>query len=174
MNLPKLNTIRMNNPTRRTPYDWGVEIMSILGLLGAFVPVLFYEKLDKEILIPIHYNMYGEVDGWGDSSNLIIQSLIALVLYLVFTVLERYYKKFNYVVPVTEQNADSLYRVGVQMMRHTKLVMLFLFAAVNNASFLTAIGNSYEVYDTIITIILSASILTVIVYMVKMAFLKNG
>lgn len=130
----------MNTPLRRTGYDWVLEILAFLGLLGVFFPLCFWGQLNSQHLIPIHYNLHGQVDGWGNRSDLLILALIALLLYLGLFFSEKFCKKFNYPVRVTDGNADTLYRLAVRMVRHLKFPVMFIFAYLNISSLRTALG----------------------------------
>lgn len=134
-----LNSIRMNKLQNKTVFDWAIEISSFLCLIWAFYPLFFYERLDAEILIPTHYNLLGEVDGWGDRSFLWSLPPIAFVVYIILSILQRYPEIYNYPVKVTKENTESLHRLGVQLIRYIKFITILIFAYLNNCSFSSAI-----------------------------------
>ncbi len=129
----------MNNLRNKTVCDWAVEISSFLCLIWAFYPLFFYKRLDAETLIPSHYNLLGEVDGWGDRSFLWALPSIAFVVYIILSILQRYPEMYNYPIKVTKKNAKSLHRLGVQLIRYIKFITIFIFAYLNNRSFSSAI-----------------------------------
>lgn len=116
-----------------------IEILSLLCLIWAFYPLFFLNNLGDANSVPIHYNFQGQVDGWGDRSSLWTQPIIALVIYLVFSILVRYPQKLNYPIKVTKGNSKVLYKLIINMLRHIKLICLILLAYVNNISFRIAI-----------------------------------
>lgn len=133
----------MNEITKRTKYDWTLEILSLLALIWAFIPVFFMKKLGEHVLIPIHFNAAGRADGWGGTHFLWINALMCLGFYLLFLLSDRYYKIMNFPVKVTPENADDLYRIGVRMMRHMKFLSILIVAYLNNSSFALALGYQF-------------------------------
>lgn len=165
-------TYRMDTPVRRTRYDRIIEILSLLCLLATFVPLLFYNNLDKGILIPIHYNNSGQIDGWGDRSYLWNLPVVASAIYVVLSIIERFYKKFRYPVQVTTNNAPVLYKLAVRMIRQLKLNFLLIFAYLNIFSFATAMGKVSGVNGWIMTGLIAGLFVTLFVYYIKMVEAK--
>ena len=159
----------MKDHQKKTIYDKILEVVAAAALLWAFYPLFFYNNIDSNAVFPTHYNIAGEVDGWGDRSSLLIMPLITLVLYIGFSILQKYPKIYNYPCKVTEQNANYLYRMGVQLMRHVKVYITILFAYSSNDMYSGAISESNRPMLPILYIILMAGMfLPVIIYTVKM------
>ena len=158
----------MKNPQKRTTYDWILEIVSVLALLWSFYPLLFYGRLSDETLIPIHYNLAGEIDGWGGRYFLWIIPLIALVFYIGLSVFEKYYKRSNYPYKVTEENANHLYRQRVRLSRHLKVFSLLIFAYLNNSSYAIAVGKGAGLSKFIMIFLMAGLFLSLIFFYLKM------
>lgn len=163
----------MDAPTKRNSYDRIIEILSLVCLLGTFVPLLFYKDLGEGTLIPIHYNASGQIDGWGDRSDLWHLPVIATLFYIGFTVLERFYKKFNYPVRVTASNAPVLYKLAVRMTRLLKLLILLLFAYLAIASHTTAIWKTSGINNWIMNGMMTGLFAALLFYCIKMIEAKN-
>lgn len=125
---------------KRTPFERILELCSLLCVLAAFVPLLFYGSLDEGVRIPVHFNFQGEADGWSGRSSLGVLAGMTAIFYLVFSLGERYPRKFNYPVKVTPRNAAALYGLGVRMMRRMKFVFLLMFAYFANSSLAAVLG----------------------------------
>ena len=67
-------------------------------------------------------------DGWGPKGMFYLASLIPVLLYLGITVAQRYRRKFNYPVRVTEENRPRLELIMLGLLRWTKAEMVVLFA----------------------------------------------
>ncbi len=67
---------------------------------------------------------------------------LCLVFYTGLSILQKCPHKLNYQVRVTPGNSEALHRPGVQMLRHTKLFCLLLFAYINHTALLVAQGRS--------------------------------
>ena len=164
----------MNNPImKRTSYDWLMEIISWIGILYATIPICNYAKLTNDALVPVHFNMKGIPDSWGDEKHILYYSIISISFFILLSVLERNYKALNYPIKITENNKIPLYRLGVKLVRHLKLVITWLFAYLANLSFQIANGGKNDGQTSIIVFICSLfAILTI--FAIRMFKLKNN
>lgn len=78
--------------------------------------------------VPVHFNAAGEADNWGSKTAIILMPGLGILIWGVFTMLERYPHRYNYVVKITEGNAALQYRSAVVLMRFLKNTIAFLFA----------------------------------------------
>jgi hypothetical protein len=157
----------MENPQKRTVYDKILEIISLSGLVWCCYPLLFYNRLNG-VLIPIHYNLAGEIDGWGGRCFLWIIPLIALVFYVGLSIFERYYKRADYPFKMTEKNANHLYRQRLQLSRHLKVFSVLIFAYLNNSSYAIAIGKGTELNKFGVILLMLGLFLLLIIFYIKM------
>jgi len=160
------------NPLRRTPIDWIVLALTLLCLIAAFVPLFYYNRIGADEAIPTHYNIKGEIDGWSNRSFFWITPLIALAMCVGLTVLERFYTKFNFPVRVTEANEESLYRLGVQLLRWLNLIVAGIFAYINLSTLSIALGHSNGMNVFILIPLIAGMLIIVLHFMIKMARYK--
>lgn len=158
---------------KMTVYDWIIEVGSFMALLYSFSPLLFFKSLG-DTKIPIHYNIYGQVDGWGDRGFLLLLPLLALVFYIGFSILSKHYKKFNYPVKVTAQNASSVYKLGSRMMRHLKFFIILIFAYINNVSLSISMGNKNSLNGFVIIFLICSSLIIVFFFSIKIVKLRKS
>ncbi|MDR0972627.1 MAG: DUF1648 domain-containing protein [Prevotellaceae bacterium] len=158
---------------RRDRYDYILEALSGITLLATYYPLLFYQQLDAAIRIPIHYNVAGEIDGWGNPSSLWTLPLVATAFYLLFSLSERFYRHFNYPIKRTAYNEAYLYRLGIRLMRHLKVLLLLLFAYLNNVSYLIAIGKAHALSMFVMSLFFILLIGTLVVFYVRMSMYKE-
>jgi hypothetical protein len=79
-------------------------------------------------LIPTHFNFASQPDAWGKPSILPIVPVVAVVLYLLLTVLARFPSVFNYPVEVTAENRPRLEALAIDLIAWLKMEMVCLFA----------------------------------------------
>lgn len=119
---------------KRNKYDLFVNILCLILLFGMFLYLILNwgSFPDK---IPGHYNYAGEVDRWGNKSELWICPVIALLFYIGFTVLEAFPRLWNTGVRITEENRDRVYRLlkNVVVTMKGVIVVIFTFLSVNSA-----------------------------------------
>lgn len=158
----------MNQITKRTTYYWIIEAFSLLGLIYALVPLLIYGKLPENSSVPVHFNIIGHPDRWGDSHYIIIYSLLSIFFYLLMTFLERNYKILNYPIKITPSNSNAIYRLGVNLARHLKLFVTLLFACLANISLYIAMGKANVCCQYIMIPLMGGLIISLIFFAIKM------
>lgn len=156
-----------SNPLERNLFDYILEIIGITGLVSSFISLLFCYGLDKDIQIPVHYNFYGEIDGWGNVSFIYTTTIMSFALYIAFSVYERFYRKFNYPIKVTENNSKYLYRAAIRLMRSMKAIISVMFAYINGISVAYAYGYIFPYNTIIIYLFIIISLITAIIYFVR-------
>ncbi|MCJ7841041.1 DUF1648 domain-containing protein [Lederbergia sp. NSJ-179] len=57
--------------------------------------------------MPAHYNAAGVVDRWGSKGKMLIPPIIGIMMWIGMTILERYPHIYNYMVPITKENAPA-------------------------------------------------------------------
>lgn len=113
----------------RTKSDNIIEYIAIGTLISIWVYVFFsYFKLPETI--PIHFNLSGEVDGYGNKGILFLLAVIPTIISVGLTVLNNYPHLFNYTVEITAENAKKQYTFATRMIRYLKLCICILFAAI--------------------------------------------
>ena len=90
--------------------------------------------------IPTHFNASGEADGFGSKASIIGLPVIATLLFIGVTVLNRYPHIFNYPTAITEDNALRLYTLATRMLRYLKLVLVLVFGGIEFMTIQNATG----------------------------------
>jgi len=89
--------------------------------------------------IPTHYNGAGQADGFGGKASILTLPLIASILFVGLTVLNRFPHVFNYPTIITQENAFRHYTNSTRMIRYLKFSIVFIFGlitlkTINNAN----------------------------------------
>ncbi len=112
-----------------TTADKLVELLGWIMLLAIWgLTITHYSTLPDTI--PTHFNGAGEADGFGSKASIIGLPVIATLLFIGITVLNRYPHSFNYPSPVTQDNALRLYTLATRMLRYLKLVLVLVFGGI--------------------------------------------
>jgi uncharacterized membrane protein len=80
--------------------------------------------------IPTHYNGLGQVDGFGGKATILTLPLIATILFIGLTVLNKFPHVFNYPTKITQGNAFRQYTNATRLMRYLKLIVVFIFGII--------------------------------------------
>ena len=158
---PKINL-------KLTLIDWVLEAICLLSIVGIWLLTLVYYRELPEI-IPIHYNLTGDVDSFGRKVNLLSLPSISTIIYLGLTILNKYPHTFNYPKSFTKENAREMYRATSQIMRLLKLVSILIFGMIILETIQTVNGNSDElkIWFTFSPFIFSLIPLIYILYFAK-------
>lgn len=154
-------------PLKRNKIDCILEAASITALVLCFIPLFLALKLDKDTPIPVHYNFYCEIDGWGNLSFIYHTTAIAAILYVLFSVYEKLYRKFNYPIKPTENNSKNIYRAEVRLMRTFKAVILLIFAYINSISVAYALGYDWSFNCFVMIVFILALLVSAIIYYIE-------
>jgi len=109
-----------------TTTDKVFEIIGWLALLMLWIlTIINYSNLPN--MIPIHYNGAGQADGFGGKGVLFMLPLIASVLFIGLTLLNKFPHVFNYPTSITTENALRQYSNATRMIRYLKFIIVFIF-----------------------------------------------
>lgn len=109
-----------------TPTDKILEILGGVSLVAFWVLILVnYASLPD--IIPIHYNGLGEVDRYGGKGNILMLPIVATILFIGMTILNKFPHVFNYTTKITPENAEKQYTNALRILRCLKLSMVVVF-----------------------------------------------
>lgn len=102
------------------------EVFGVSVLVSFWIFTLHYFKQLPEI-IPTHFRMNGEADGFGTKWSIFGLPIIGTALYIVLSILSKYPNKMNYSVTITEDNTEKLYTIMTQMLHVMKICLVVVF-----------------------------------------------
>lgn len=129
MRLSEAIADRPRHDLERSPLHRILDMAAwVLAVSSALL--LFYYWPDLPDSVPIHFNAAGEPDGWG--GPLFLWSLPAMSLILVagLSWMERFPHRYNYLWPITEENAEVQYRLARELIAGLKAVCALLFLSI--------------------------------------------
>ncbi len=153
-----------------TKTDRVLNTVTLLALVAlAVYPALHFSALPSTI--PIHLNISGEIDNYGSKHLIWFLPILGMFIYFGISALLKRPHIYNYGVKVTDNNALSLYRAGVRLMRIVRLwvVLIILLVVIEFVSL--AKGNDSSAKWLLPVILISA--LGLVIYSVSQSFRKN-
>lgn len=110
------NRIHLNMP--KSNLEKILEGISILEVIAActYLAIVWTRIPDK---IPTHFDFSGKVDSFGGKGSLFIFLVIMFILYIILTIVSKFPQHYNYVVKITNENAERQYQNA-----HTLMVWL--------------------------------------------------
>ena len=112
-----------------TTFDKTLEILGWTSILAIWVlTITNYTNLPGTI--PTHYNGVGQADGFGGKATILTLPLIATVLFIGLTILNKFPHIFNYPTNLTQDNALRQYTNATRMIRYLKLIIVVIFGLI--------------------------------------------
>jgi uncharacterized membrane protein len=100
----------------------------ILLVLMWILVIWNYSSLPS--IIPIHFNLKGEVDGYGNKMTLFILPTLTSIITTSLYFLNKVPHLFNYWVEITAQNAETEYRKATRLLRWVNTVSTLLMLVI--------------------------------------------
>jgi uncharacterized membrane protein len=165
----------MSRPRRalvRTTTDKASEYISAgtLSFIWAYTLWHFSSLPDT---IPIHFNAAGEPDNIGGKRTILTLPVVATVIYVGLTVLNRYPHIFNYPVRITEANALKHYTAATRLLRYLKLAIMVIVGCLVYNSIQTALGTTDGLGPWFLPVVLALTFGPLVVYLFQ-TFAKKG
>lgn len=143
-------------------------ILGITGLVGTGlmlgVLIAYWPQLPAEI--PTHFDFSGTPDSWDSKQSLLYLAGVGVILYLVMIVLSRFPHLNNYLVAITESNAEKQYRMAVTLMLTLANVMIWMFTYIVWQTIRTALGYSEGLGEQFLYVILLVTLGPIVVYLI--------
>ncbi|NLO08491.1 MAG: DUF1648 domain-containing protein [Clostridiales bacterium] len=119
---------------KKLNYNRLVDLVCLILLVGVilYLIIMWNSFPDR---IPGHYNAAGEIDRMGSKYELFIVPVVAWLMFLGISAIEKYPEVWNTGVTVTEENKGRVYRVIRNMLSTLKIIMVavFVFLSVNSS-----------------------------------------
>ncbi len=142
----------------------------MISVVFSFLMIAYYWNELPDV-VPTHFNVLGQPDSYGSKWFLLIIPVIALLIFIGITYLNKFPHIFNYPVEVSERNAIALYKISKRMnalimMITCEFFFYITFSQITSARF-HGLGMSMFVYFFILFII--CIMFTLIYAIVKMS-----
>jgi uncharacterized membrane protein len=115
---------------KHTKLQLFLEVISIL-ILSAMFAILYFNWGNIPEKIPGHYNALGEIDRWGNKSELLLLPITSSILYLLLTVVSCFPSIWNVPTQTTDKNRTFVYSNLLTMMILLKASVLIIFFFLN-------------------------------------------
>ena len=97
----------------------------ILAFLWVYV-IISYKSLPE--IIPAHYGMDGTVDRYDKKITVFLLPGILTIIVIGLRLLTRFAHKFNYLTPITKENAEKQYKLSTRMLRVINFIIAMAFS----------------------------------------------
>lgn len=147
-----------------TATDKAIEFIGWFFILVIWIlTIISYNKLPD--IIPIHYSETGNADSFGGKAHILILPLIASILFVGLTILNKFPHIFNYPTNITKDNILKQYTNATRMIRYLKLIIVVIICFIAFRTIFYANGK-IEVFGTWFLPLMIASILITLIYFI--------
>lgn len=123
----KKNEERPRLDIPRSGLEIFLDLASLIGLLAmVFIAAYYWGRLPD--VIPVHYALNGQPDGWGSPNSILVFVLIGLATASVLYILTFFPQTYNYPVKITSTNVEVQYRLARTLLRAMTAAILMLFS----------------------------------------------
>lgn len=160
------------NPPRTLP-DYIAEALSLAGILAGLM-LLAFVWTDLPGDVPRHFGFSGEPTAWSGQWSIVAPIVIAIITYAGLTVLGRVPHVYNYLVPITEENAAIQYRLGRSMVIWLKTFCVWMFVVIVWTQARVALGETDGLNPIIIFGFLIAIHVAMAVFLIRSFHHRDG
>ena len=97
----------------------------ILLIVTTLYTIYMYIQLPEKI--PIHYDVVGVIDRYGNKTEIFILLIVTWIMYIGLSVVTRIPQFWNTGVSVTAENKDRVYRILKNMLKIIKMEIIVIF-----------------------------------------------
>lgn len=136
------------------------EIITGVFLFSSFLPCILAWNMPQGKGFPVHFDLWGEVDKWGDKTDLFSLPLLAVIIWGAFSTaqyMERRKKNMTYSV----------------MLRILKALVMILLAYINIMSYVIAAGGAERLNAVFVWAVVAAMIGVSLYYSVLVKIQKK-
>ena len=105
-----------------------ISLPILFVLINCILIIVSYEGLPETI--PSHFNIKGEVDGYGDKSTIFIPLVIQLVVSILLLWIGNHPEKHNYLVAITDENRAEQYRLSSRLIKKLNFIIGLVFITI--------------------------------------------
>lgn len=120
--------------------DIFIELVAAVAVLFN-IAVAIYGWFTLPDIIPTHFNIIGEVDGYGSRNSILFLPILSGLLYTLFSIFSNYSHIFNYAVKITDSNAYIQYKLAKTFLSIIKSELIILFGYIELAIIISALNH---------------------------------
>jgi uncharacterized membrane protein len=155
-----------------TTVDKFLETVCFTLLLLLWVgTIAFFSKLPDQI--PSHYNGTGQADDFSDKTHIFVLPIVATIIYLGMTILNKHPHIYNYPATVTRENARRLYTSATKLIRVLKLVVVLIFSGIVFMTYKTSLTNGDGLGAWFLPLAVGLMVLPSMFYLIKSFYSKQ-
>jgi uncharacterized membrane protein len=158
-----------NRPQLKLPLTPADIVMEAAGgiAVAALWAIVIYSYNNSPDMVPVHFDLAGNVDSYAEKRTVFILPCIATVIFIVMTAINAYPHLFNYPGNITPENAERQYRTSTRLIRFMKFAVPVIFAVLEYQTYRVASTGSSGFDNWVIPLCMGLIFLPMIFYMIQ-------
>lgn len=146
-------------------FDYILEVIAISAFLVTWGLILYYipSLPDK---VAIHFNFEGKADGFGLKNSLYFEGALSTLVYGGLSFASLFTPYFNYIVTITEKNAERQYMLASRMLRVTKLFYLLCLVYSTYQQIAIAMGREENLGIAFVPLLVISNYVILFIYLI--------
>lgn len=145
-----------------------IEIIGLMTLISLWLFVIFnYSKLPNTI--PTHFVSSSQPDRYGGKINLLMLPIVPSVIFIGFSILNKFPHIFNYPTDISEENALKYYTLATRMIRVMKLIIVVIFGIIALRTIQLATGQIDKIGIWLLPLVLGLVFIPILYFLVRMS-----
>ena len=96
-------------------------------IIAAMVVILILNWNSLPDKVPTHFSFDGTPNAFGSKATLLIEPIIAIVLFVLISVAQHFPKAWNFPIKITAENKKREYMIASIMLNAVKVLITLLF-----------------------------------------------
>lgn len=138
------------------------NILCLVSLIGTTTFLIIKWNSIPSVIVT-HYDFFGNADGFGKKTSILLTPIMAWILYIVLTAVAFFPSLWNVGFKITEENKHRVYATVLTMLNIIKTIIIFSFCYM---TICTVLEYRLPAWFTIAELITIFG--TVIIYLVKL------
>jgi uncharacterized membrane protein len=162
-------SIAFDRPKQNPTITKNIKIINSIAVCMLIVLwcLALYMFINAPEKVPMHFNVKGEVDRYGDKITLFLLPLIGTIIFIGLHYLAKVPYIYNYPYTITEKNFKNAYQSASSMMHILKFLIVILFCVIQHM-IQKATNHEPTTFNTVVLVLILISIVVVpIVYATK-------
>ncbi len=154
--------------TKLKTFDWLLEAISLIIITLSWLYLLL-NFVDIPETIPVHFNLYGEPDRFGDKSELLTVQYVGTALYVLLLVLGFFPQFHNIPATLSVVNTDEKRMYSARMLRSIKVIITLIFLVLSATSVYNALNGLQNQNPWLLFSLIGLLTAVIIYYWTKLA-----
>ncbi|PLX01770.1 MAG: hypothetical protein C0595_13490 [Marinilabiliales bacterium] len=162
---------KLKIPTER--FDVVLDVVLLAFVLAVVIVPMYYLNLlpDK---IPLHFNMKGNVDNYGNKYTIFMVSGISVVLAVSLWWIRRFPHLMNFPVQINEANARLQYLLAIRLLNVINILTTSIFLIIILLITNTALGYETNIYNVLLYINIAMMFVSMLIYFIRAGKLNKN